>query len=294
MTLVSTTTFHERALEALPGGPASIAAQRRTALDLFRTMPLPSQETEEWRYTDLSDFELDFAAYTPGRAVTSLADVPGELMREAGSVKERAGLLIQHNSTTTIAHLDPEIRGANEDADPKATVHFESIDAALADHPEIVHPYLHALVPADRTKFTALHSAFRTGGTFVLVPRNTAIELPIQAVTRLDVDGAAIFPHTLLVVEPGAEVTFIDRYVSPDQTRGFSDAIVEIFVRDRARATGALGNVLAGHLQVDATGVRAFGRVHGEERLDLLQDSFERPGLVATGRRNRVAVHWIA
>ena len=67
-------------------------------------------------------------------------------------------------------------------------------------------------MPADRTKFTALHAAFRTGGTFVHIPRGTAIELPIQAVTRLDADGAAIFPHTLPIVEAGAEVTFIDRY----------------------------------------------------------------------------------
>ena len=234
MAAVSTTTFDERALESLPEGATSTASQRRQALELFRSMPVPSQETEEWRYTDLSEFELDFAPFSEGRMATSLDEVPDELLREAGPAGDRAGLLIQHNSTTTIAHLDPKVRGANEDADPRATVHFESVDAAVRDHPEIVEPYLHALVPADRTKFTALHAAFRSGGSFVLVPRDTVVELPIQALTRLDVDGAAIFPHTLLVVEPGAEVTFIDRFVSPDGVRAFSDAIAEIFVGDGA------------------------------------------------------------
>jgi Fe-S cluster assembly protein SufD len=234
MAAVSTTTFDERALEALPEGPSSIATQRRRAMDLFRSMPVPSQETEEWRYTDLSNFELDFVPHMEGRTAKSPDEVPAELLEGAGDLEDRAGLLVQHNSTTTIAYLDPTVRAANEGADLRSTVHFESIDAAIADHPEIVDPYLHALVPAERTKFTALHAAFRTGGTFVLVPKDTVVELPIQALTRLDADGAAIFPHTLLIVEPGAEVTFIDRYVSPDLTRAFSNAIVEIFVGDGA------------------------------------------------------------
>jgi Fe-S cluster assembly protein SufD len=225
MAAVSTTTFDERALKALPDGAASTAAQRRQALDLFHSMPVPSQETEEWRYTDLSDFELNFAPHTPGRTATTLDDVPEEILAAAGPVGDRAGLLIQHDSTTTIAHLDPAIREG---------VHFESIDSALHDHPEIVEPYLHTLVPADRTMFTALHAAFRTGGTFVLVPDDVKIELPIQALTYLDAEGAAVFPHTLLVVGNGAEVTFIDRYVSPNLARAFSDAIVEIHVGDGA------------------------------------------------------------
>ncbi|HEX5938122.1 MAG TPA: Fe-S cluster assembly protein SufD [Actinomycetota bacterium] len=235
MAAVTTTTFDERALDALPNGSASIAAQRRRALELFRSMPLPSQETEEWRYTDLSDFDLDFAAFTPGGTATSLDEVPTDLLGAAGDVQERAGLLIQHNSQTTIAHLDPAIRGANEsETEQRSKVHFESIDAALRDHPEIVEPYLHALVPADRTKFTALHATFRTGGTFVLVPDGTRVDLPIQALTYLDADGAALFPHTLLIVGRDAEVTFIDRYVSPDLGRAFSDAVTEIFVGDGA------------------------------------------------------------
>jgi Fe-S cluster assembly protein SufD len=234
MAAVTTTTFDERALEALPDGAASTAAQRRRALQLFRSMPVPSQETEEWRYTDLSEFELDFRPHTPGRTATTLDEVPEGILAAAGPVGDRTGLLIQHDSTTTIAHLDPTIRGAKEDVDPEATVHFESIDSALDAHPEIVEPYLHTLVPSDRTMFTALHAAFRTGGTFVLVPDDTRIELPIEALTYLDTDGAAVFPHTLLVVGERAEVTFIDRYVSTDLSRAFSDAIAEIFVGDGA------------------------------------------------------------
>jgi Fe-S cluster assembly protein SufD len=224
MTAVSTTTFDERALEALPEG-AGQPQLRKQALERFESMPVPSQETEEWRYTDLSGFELDLTPYVEGGTATHLNEVPPHLLAAAGDLSARAGLLVQHNSTTTIAHLDPAIR---------AGVHFESIDAAVNDHPELVEPCLHTLVPFDRTKFTALHAAFRTGGTFVYVPRDTAIELPIQALTYLDADGAAIFPHTLLIVDAGSEVTFIDRYVSPDLGRAFSNAITEIYVGDGA------------------------------------------------------------
>jgi Fe-S cluster assembly protein SufD len=234
MAAVTTSTFDARALEALPEVPASVVTQRRRAFELFTTMPVPSQETEEWRYTDLSEFELDFRPFAEGRTATEPDEVPEHLLRAAGDVDRRAGLLIQHNSVTTIAHLDPAIRDANEGADLRSTVHFESIDAALRDHPEIVEPYLHALVPPDRTKFTALHAAFRTGGTFVLVPDGARVEVPIEAVTYLDADHAAVFPHTLLIVGRDAEVTFIDRFVGPDLTRSFSDAIAEIFVGEGA------------------------------------------------------------
>jgi Fe-S cluster assembly protein SufD len=225
MALATTSTFDDRALEALPDD-ANSSPLRKRAFEQFRSMPVPSQETEEWRYTDLSAFDLDFAPHTPGRPATTLDDVPEAILAAAGNVRERAGLLIQHDSTTAIAHLDPAL--------DRAGVRFESIDAALRDHPLLVEPHLHSLVPTDRTKFTALHAAFRTGGTFLYVPRDTAIELPLQTLTYLDADGAAIFPHTLVVVEPGSEVTFIDRYASPDLKKAFSDAITEIHVGDGA------------------------------------------------------------
>jgi Fe-S cluster assembly protein SufD len=112
---------------------------------------------------------------------------------------------------------------------------FGDLDLAAATHPDLVERHLHTLVPTDRTKFLALHGAFRTGGTFLHVPDGIEIELPLQTLTYLDADGGAVFPHTLIVVGKHASVTFIDRYVSPDLTRAFSDAVTEIVVGDGAR-----------------------------------------------------------
>ena len=86
-----------------------------------------------------------------------------------------------------------------------------------------------------RTRFTALHGAFRTGGTFVHVPRDVKVEAPLQSLTYVDRDGLAVFPHTVIVLEEGAELSFIDRYVSPDLADVLSDAVVEIYAGPNAR-----------------------------------------------------------
>lgn len=222
----STTTFDEQGLASLPEAAGFTGPIRKQAFEEFHALPVPSQSTEEWRYTDLSGLDLSFAPYTPGGRAQTLDDVPDEILAAAGAVGERAGLQIQHNSDVMLTHLEPSLAAKG--------VIFADLDAAAATHPDLVEASLHRLVPTARTKFTALHGAFRTGGTFLYVPRDTAIELPLQTLTWLDAEGAAVFPHTLIVAEAGAQVTFIDRYASPPLTRAFSDAVTEIVVGDGA------------------------------------------------------------
>ncbi|HJX08544.1 MAG TPA: Fe-S cluster assembly protein SufD [Actinomycetota bacterium] len=209
-------TFDRAALDALPIAPGSTGAIRERAFAQFEALPLPSQETEEWRYTDLSEFDLDFAAHVPGH---------GEGAPEP-RVQGLAASLLQHNSSVVMTTSGQDLEATG--------VIFCDLDLAAEKYPDLVGKHLHALVPTDRTLFTALHGAFRTGGTFLYVPPDVAVEMPLQTLTYLDADGAAVFPHTLLIADRGAEVTFIDRYVSPDLGRGLSDAIAEIVVGDGA------------------------------------------------------------
>jgi Fe-S cluster assembly protein SufD len=210
------TTFDRAALDALPIAPGSTGAIRERAFAQFEALPVPSQETEEWRYTDLSDFELDFVPHVPGHGEGAPTPAEGGL----------AASILQHNSSVVMTT-------SGQDLETKGVI-FCDLDVAAEKYPDLVDPHLHSLVPTDRTKFTALHAAFRTGGTFLYVPADVAVEMPLQTVTYLDADAAAVFPHTLLIAERGAEVTFIDRYVSPDLGRGLSDAITEIVVGDGA------------------------------------------------------------
>ncbi len=223
----SKTTFGEEALGALPAAPAFVESLRKQAFTEYLALPIPSQETEEWRYTDLSDLDLGFAPFAAGVRAGNLDGVDERILQAAGPVGERAGLQIQHNSEIAVVHLDPELAAKG--------VIFTDLDRAAGEHPELVEPHLHALVPSSRTKFTALHGAFRTGGTFLYVPDGVVVEMPLQTLTWLDADGAAVFPHTLLVVGEDAEVTFIDRYASPDLGRALSSAVVEIHVGPASR-----------------------------------------------------------
>jgi Fe-S cluster assembly protein SufD len=111
---------------------------------------------------------------------------------------------------------------------------FGDLDTAAARHPDLVEKHLHQLVEPGRTTFTALHAAFRSGGTFVYIPPGIELSAPLQTLTYVDADRAAVFPRTLLIADEGAEVTFIDRYASPP-LHGFSDAIVEIFAGPGSR-----------------------------------------------------------
>jgi len=201
-------------------------ALRDKAFEEFDAMPVPSPETEEWRYTDLREFDLSaFTTAAEEPLAQTLDEVKPDLLEAAGAVGERAGLAIQHNSTLITTHLDPEAAAKG--------VLFTSLDEAART--QGLERHLHVAVPTGRTRFTALHGAFRTGGTFVHVPRGVSVELPLQTLTYVDRDELAVFPHTLIVLEEGAELTFIDRYVSPDLGRVLSDAVIELYLGPASR-----------------------------------------------------------
>ncbi|MGH2678575.1 MAG: Fe-S cluster assembly protein SufD [Actinomycetota bacterium] len=212
------TRFDETALPSPAGEPDTVRDLRKRALEAYRALPVPSQETEEWRYTDLSGLDLDLHPFAQGGGPEAVNR--HGILAAVDAAGERAGLQIQRNSEVISTQLS---RSAVERG-----VILTDLDAAGAERPELVEHNLHSLVSPDRTKFTALHAAFRTGGTFVYVPRGVAVTLPLQTLTYLDAERTAVFPHTVLVAEEGSEVTYIDRMVSPDLGSALSDAVVEI------------------------------------------------------------------
>ena len=178
--MMTTTGFDERTLAALPEAPAGwVAKMRSDALESFLALPVPSQDTEEWRYTDLSGFELSFTPFATGGGPEAVNK--HGVLRAAGITGERAGFQIQVNSEVVSTRC---AAGALADG-----VIFGDLDLMSAAHPELVEPHLHSVVPADRSKFTALHAAFRTGGTFLYVPAGVSVALPFQTLSYLDVDG---------------------------------------------------------------------------------------------------------
>src|SRR5262245_7792951 len=93
--------FDHAALRALSGPldePTRLRELREQALQAFEATPMPSPETEEWRYTDLREFDLDrFVAFAERPAVGSIDAVDARILESAGQVGDRSGLAIQHD-----------------------------------------------------------------------------------------------------------------------------------------------------------------------------------------------------
>lgn len=224
MTQTTNTGFDEATLARLPS-PGFVRGLRAQGLEEWRALTIPSQQTEEWRYTDLEDFDVDsFSPFAEGGGAEAMTR--HGVLQAAAVVGERSGFQVQRNSEVISTQLGEGLADRG--------VIFCDLDLAAERHPDVVEKHLHQLVETGRTTFTALHAAFRSGGTFVYVPPGVALSAPLQTLTYLDADGAAVFPRTLLIADEGAEVTFLDRYASP-ALRGFSDAIVEIFAGPGSR-----------------------------------------------------------
>ena len=102
----TTTGFDEHALARLPSPAPFLDAIRAKAFEAFEALPIPSQETEEWRYTDLEGFGFDLRPFVGGGRAENLDQVPEEILAAAGQVGERAGLQIQRNAACRAVNLE--------------------------------------------------------------------------------------------------------------------------------------------------------------------------------------------
>ena len=216
-----------KALSSLKGEPGWLAERRLDAWRSFEGLPMPTLRDEAWRYTDISDVRIeDFLPYSPSPDVKSEEDLPEAVRKLIREGEENSALLVQHNSETTYSRIDEELSGKG--------VVFTDLHTALAEHEELVKEKLFGLVPGDYDKFAALSAAAFAGGSFLYVPRGVEVEVPIQSYRWLDVVGS-IMPRTLVVVEEGASVAYIDEYASADgEDPAFSNGAVELYVGEGA------------------------------------------------------------
>ncbi|MCS6888054.1 Fe-S cluster assembly protein SufD [Chloroflexus sp.] len=150
----------------------------------------------EWRRTDLS--KLDPATIAPSDGVHS-----------------------------TAIQWDPALAAQG--------VIFTTLAAALHTHEALIQKYMDTAVEPLKHKFSALRAALWQDGALLYVPKGVAIEAPLRLIYTLAADGTAIFPRTLVIVEPQASVTFIEEFTSPDLRAGsFAGPITELFVGDGA------------------------------------------------------------
>jgi Fe-S cluster assembly protein SufD len=128
---------------------------------------------------------------------------------------------------------------------------FVDFKSALTDHSDLLKEHFFTEVPIDEHKFTALHGAFFSDGVFVYVPRGVEVSIPLEVMRRVDAGGST-FPHTTIVVDENASLTFVDSFSSEDVG---AEAICSSVVEIEARA-GATVNYIS--LQRWGRGVHHF------------------------------------
>ncbi|MGH2460818.1 MAG: SufD family Fe-S cluster assembly protein, partial [Chloroflexota bacterium] len=212
------------------GEPAWLREARRSAFATFEALPMPTLKDEEWRRTDVRGLRLDSVVpfATPSPRVGSRAELPAEIRGDLAAGDQVAGLLVQQDCGSTFGSI--EATWASQG------VIFRDLPSAVREHGDLVQRYFGQAVPAGYNKFSALHTAFWSGGVFLYVPRGVEIAVPLQAITYLGTPGLSSFAHTLIVTEPDSEVTLVDQWFGPTgESPVLSSNVQEVFVGQNAR-----------------------------------------------------------
>ena len=136
------------------------------------------------------------------------------------------------------AQYDSELVYHNlQDSVAAQGVVYSDLESALTgEYADMVREYFMTLVPPTDHKFAALHGAVWSGGSFVYVPKGVKVEVPLQSYFRLNAKGAGQFEHTLIIVDEGADLHFIEGCSAPKwNVANLHAGCVELFVKKGAR-----------------------------------------------------------
>lgn len=142
--------------------------------------------------------------------------------------KSLSGVGAQYDSEVVYQNIKKELE--------ELGVIFLDMESAVKEYPDFVKSYFMKAVPPTDHMYSALHGAVWSGGTFVYVPENVRVPLPLQAYFRMNVAGAGQFEHTLIVADEGSELQFIEGCSAPRFNElNLHVGMVEIFVLRNAR-----------------------------------------------------------
>lgn len=198
----------------------------------FKKEPLPSFGP------DLSF--LDFDEYTyfirPADKVSNdWADVPEEIKNtfdRLGIPKAEqlflAGVSTQYESEVVYHNMLQEVK--------EKGVIFLDTDTALKKYPELFKEYFNTVVPYYDNKFSALNAAVWSGGSFIYVPKGVKLEKPLQSYFRINSERMGQFERTLIIVDEGADLHYVEGCTAPIYSKeSLHAAVVEIIVKKGAK-----------------------------------------------------------
>ena len=141
--------------------------------------------------------------------------------------KSLAGVGAQYDSEVIYHSLKEELEAEG--------IIYTDMDSAVIEYPELVREYFMKAMEIDYHKFIALHVAVWSGGSFVYIPKNKKVQMPLQSYFRLNSPESGQFEHTLIIVDEGASLHFIEGCSAPAYNKvNLHAGCVELFVKDNA------------------------------------------------------------
>jgi len=207
---------------------------RHRALKVFFAKPMPTH----WASKDLENIIFNNIRYylSKGRApVRSWDEVPDDVKKTFERLgipeKERkylAGVEAQFDSEAAYSNVKEELT--------KEGVIFVNSTEGLREHPEIFRKWFGKVIPTGDNKFSALISAVFSGGSFIYVPPGLKVKHPLQAYFRINAENFGQFERTLIIVDEGAEVTYMEGCTAPKfETATLHSAVVELVAMKDAK-----------------------------------------------------------
>jgi Fe-S cluster assembly protein SufB len=207
---------------------------RHKALKVFESKPLPTH----WASKDLENIDFQKIRYylaSGQKPKRSWEDVPDDIKKTF----ERLGIPEQERKflAGVEAQFDSEAAYSNiKEAVQKQGVIFMNSTQALREHPEIFRKWFGKVIPTGDNKFSALNSAVFSGGSFIYVPPGIKVSHPLQAYFRINAENFGQFERTLIIVDEGSEVTYMEGCTAPKFTTStLHSAVVELVALKNAK-----------------------------------------------------------
>jgi len=220
-----------REISAIKQEPEWMLKLRLIGLQQFESKPTPI-----WG-GNLSEINYDAIHYylRPAETAKTWADVPKDIQTtfDRLGIPEAeknylAGVKMQYDSEV--------VYGSLKNVWAKDGVIFLSMDEGLKQYPELIKEYFGKLIPSGDNKFSALNTAVWSGGSFVYVPKGVEVKMPLQTYFRINAANAGQFERTLIIVDEGAKVHYVEGCTAPSfSSSSLHSAVVEIFVKKGAR-----------------------------------------------------------
>lgn len=220
-------------ISAMKQEPEWMTQYRLEAYEIFKSKPMP-----DWGGPSLAEIDFDDIHYfvrAADRQGRDWDDVPPEVKAtfDRLGIPEAEQKFLQGVS----AQYESEVvyHSIRKDLEEKGVI-FTDMDSGLRDYPDLVKEYFGTIIPSADNKFSALNTAVWSGGSFIYVPPGVHVEMPLQAYFRINTENMGQFERTLIIVDEGAYVHYVEGCTAPTYSSdSLHSAVVEIIIKEGGR-----------------------------------------------------------